>query len=477
MYGKSDKPRLGLVLLGCNRFFDLGEGTGNGSYPERGEKRAKWIYDRLKDDFNVTYTNIIYGSDDIINAMAAFDRDRVDFVVALFLSWTQDFAWNRFLRDMREIPILYVHPVDKEVTFGDTHNEDDFTAFLCHTGLVGSLEASGDNRRYSRKMFFEAVGEWEEIFTRIKTFGYASRVRTILRNSHFGLIDCYNEVMWSTYVDPYAMFMKAGPELHFLSIATLKDIISTVSNEKVNEVVNRLCEKYEVLLGVDKGKLLESVRATIGLELLASNNNLDLLILNDVDHVLLEQIGLRPGFYPLNPNTKKPLMVPEGDIGSGLALYTLALLSGKHVNYFEPFYIDPDKNYFVVGHAGPNDYTDPRGKMKISRDVRFEKSPYKHAGAPFAWYVFPPGIKTILHCSQRNGSFQFVAGKVEALPCEHFVASYSHGLLRPVGKSCTELARILIEIGVTQHFTLVDGDYIQQIRDLARMLDFDFFEV
>lgn len=477
MNRKNDKPRLGLVLLGCNRFVGLGKGGCDGSYAERCEKRAKWICDTLKVDLNITYTDIIYDSDDIIDAMEAFDRDRVDCVVALFMSWAQDFAWNRFLRDMRDVPVLYVHPIDKEVILGDTHDENSFTSFLFHAGLVGSLEASGDNRRYARRMFFNAVGTWDEIFARIKTFAYASHVRTILKNSHFGLIDCYNEVMWSTYVDPYALFMKAGPELHFLSVATLKDLISTVSNEKANEAVKKLWDRYEVLPGVDERKLLESVRATIGLELLADSKNLDLLVLNDVDYVLFEQIGLRPGFYPLHSNGNKTLMVPEGDIGSGLALYILSLFSGKHVNYFEPFYAVPDQNYLVVGHAGPNDYTDRQGTMKISRDVRFEKSPYKHAGAPFAWYVFPPGLKTMLHCSQRNGSFQLVASRVEALPCEHFIASYCHGLIRPVGKSCAELIQSLIEIGVTQHYMIVDGDYIQQIKDLATMLDFKFYEI
>ena len=124
--------------------------------------------------------------------------------------------------------------------------------------------------------------------------------------------------------------------------------------------------------------------------------------------------------------------MPEGDLGGGLATYILRLLSGGHVNFIEPFHIDLPGENFAAGHAGPNDYTD-EGVTLVSRDVRFAKSAWKHAGAPFAWHVFPAGRKTMLHCSQRRGRFLMAATLLDCLPCEPFLATYSHGLFRPVG--------------------------------------------
>lgn len=467
------KAKLGLLLMGCDRFYNLGVDTPEGSYHQRCRTRATQIVKDLDVSMDVVYDDIIYTTDQMSTLIRKFQWEQVDLVVALFLSWTQDRAWNTYLRDMPAIPTLYAHEI-RNVTLGDTHEDSEFTDFLCNAGLVATLQASGDNKRYQRPMMYQAVGTWKDIQSRILTLARAAVTRSMLQKAHFGLMDCYNEVMWSTYVDPYSLFMQVGPELHFLSVAELKDIVNEVNVQVVHKKVAALCAKYEVLPGVDEEKLIASVRATIALEQQAREHCLDLLVLNDVDDELLRQIGLRPGFYPLSVPSESCLMVPEGDVGSGIAMFALQTLSREHVNYLEPFYVDPKQRAIVAGHAGPNDYTDTKGLMKISRDVRFEKTSYQYAGAPFAWYTFPPGNKTMLHCSQRNGRFQFVVTQVEFLPCEHFIASYSHGIFRPKTQSCEELLEKLIYLGVTQHYLIAPGNHVESIRDLAAMLDFDF---
>ena len=192
--------------------------------------------------------------------------------------------------------------------------------------------------------------------------------------------------------------------------------------------------------------------------------------------LLFQHIGLRPGFWPTSPEVKT-LIVPEGDIGGGIACFALKLLTGGHVNYIEPFHIDLPNHGFDAGHAGPNDYTDPRGKCKISSDVRFAKTKWKYAGAPFAWYVFPEGEKTMLHCWQQTGKFQFVAAQIEAVHTDHFLATYSHSHFRPVGESCTELFTKLLRQGVTQHYGIVDGNVQAELQDLAMMMNFEFERV
>lgn len=171
------------------------------------------------------------------------------------------------------------------------------------------------------------------------------------------------------------------------------------------------------------------------------------------------------------------MVVPEGDIGSGIACMVLKLLTGGTVNYIEPFHVNLPQGWFDAGHAGPNDYTDTRGKCKISNDVRFAKTKWKYAGAPFAWYVFPEGRKTMLHCSQQTGRFQLVATQVDAVHTDHFLATYSHSHFKPVGENCTELFSHLLNQGVTQHYGIADGNVMDAVKDLAMMLDIEFKEV
>jgi L-arabinose isomerase len=66
---------------------------------------------------------------------------------------------------------------------------------------------------------------------------------------------------------------------------------------------------------------------------------------------------------------------------------------------------------------------------------------------------------------------------VESLPCEHFLATYSHGLFSPVGQSSEALFERLLRLGVTQHYGIVSGDIRDSLADLAGMLGFEYHQV
>lgn len=70
-----------------------------------------------------------------------------------------------------------------------------------------------------------------------------------------------------------------------------------------------------------------------------------------------------------------------------------------------------------------------------------------------------------------------VADAPSIIPCEHFLATYSHGLFRAIGQSNAELFEKLLKIGVTQHYGIASGDFTAELRDVARMLNFDFYSL
>ncbi len=64
-------------------------------------------------------------------AIDAFTLAKVDYVLAIYLSWAEDFAWIRFLRDMPPVPVLFAHCMREEINLRDTHDDDEFTEYLC----------------------------------------------------------------------------------------------------------------------------------------------------------------------------------------------------------------------------------------------------------------------------------------------------------------------------------------------------------
>ena len=472
---KFEKPKAGLLLIGSPRFRNLGEGLSRGSYSERKQSDVEAILASLKETIEIVFPGIVYQREELQQAMDLFYKNRVDFIIAEFLSWSEDFAWIRFLRDMPEVPILFVNTAKERMTFKSSVDENDFIDFLCAGTLVGSLEAAGSVPRIGRKNVRVILGSREEILGQIVQYSKAAKVRGVLRQANFGLLANFNEVMWSTYVDPYNLFARIGPELRFIPYSVMADEISEVSDAETRMYQKELKDMYRVMEDVQDDKFFASVRASLGIAKLAERLNIDAMIFNDIDPAMFKLIGLRPGFYHPSINRNLSVLVPEADIGGGTITFIMKLISGKHVSFIEPFHIEAADNTFAGGHAGPHDHNDPdyRQNVIIARDVRFAKTNYKYAGAPFAWYRIPPGRKTMAQLTENNGKYKMVCTLVDAIDGEHILASYSHGIFRPV-VPVKELFGRILQIGTTQHFALVDGDYLAELSMLAEMMGFEY---
>lgn len=475
---KFNKAKAGLLLIASPRFKNLGEGLSRGTYSDRKKGDMEEITGSLKESMDLVDPGIVYSREDMEKAMDLYFVEKVDLIIIEFLSWSEDFAWIRFLRDMPGVPMIFVNPMKGKMTFKDSLDEDDFIDFLCSGTLVGSLEASGSIPRIGRKDIKIVAGSRTEIQEEILVFSRAARVRSILRQSVFGLLANYNDLMWSTYIDPYNLFTRVGPEMKFISYSMLADEIGKVTDSETKIYKDELLSKYRMDDDVDDDKFSASARASLGLARIIEYNDIDGMVFNDLHPTLFELVGLRPGFYHPSINSNLSVLVPEADTGACIITYIMKLLSGKHVNFIEPFHVEADNNTFAAGHAGPNDHNDPAytDHVRIARDVRFAKTNYKYAGAPFAWYRIPEGRKTMAHFSENNGSYKLVCTQVDAISGEHILASYSHGVLKPL-IPVNEFFEKILNIGTTQHFALVEGDYRRELSILADIMGFEFHSI
>lgn len=473
----SRKPKIGMLFIGAERFRPLGKDTEGGTYEERKETEYRQYLECINTFADTVCCGMVYTREQAEAAAFHFQKEKADCIVAIFMSWAEDYAWISFLRSITsDIPIMLASVVRDGISITDTHDENQFMDFLSAGALVGFLEASGSVRRFKKDNMQIEIGVLSEIGEKIRIFASAAKAKSMLKETTICLLSCYNEAMYSTYVDPYNVYMKIGARLKFLSVADLSSEVEGISEEYVNDTVRGLSERYRIHPSVDTEKFAASVRATLAMEKLAKAEGTDLLVLNDIDTTLFRHIGLRPGFSPLDTENTM-VTVPEGDIGGGLAVYILKILSGQSANFIEPFYINKTTNTFAAGHAGPNDYTAKKENVIIARDERFAKSGWKYAGAPFAWYVFPEGEKTMLHMSEENGRMKMVATLVECLPTKHYLASYSHADFRPVTISCEELFRRIASAGANQHFGIAPGNVLPELEELSKIMDFDFYKI
>ena len=473
---KIRKPKAGLLLVASPRFKNL-YGPKRGTYGERTEAAVKEIMATM-DFLALVYTGITYEREDAEKAMQAFFSEKVDFVIVEFLSWSEDFAWIHFLRDMPEIPIIFTNVAKDKMTFETTLDEDDFVDYLCAGTLVGSLEASGSISRVPRKSVKVIMGTRAEVTERLKVYARAALARAILRRSNVGLMANMNEAMWSTYFDNYDLFTKIGPEIHYLPYSDYGSIISELPEADVKAWCDDLQERYKMMPDVEYDKFRGCVEASLALKVMAERNDIDVMVYNDIDQATFRTAGCRAGFYHRWFNENVSVLVPEADIGAGLITYVMKIISGGHVNFLEPFHIEDDLGTFAGGHAGPNDHNDPAWQQNvvIARDVRFAKTNWKHAGAPFAWYRISPGLKTMAQLVECDGKYKLVCSLIESLPGKHLLATYTHSIFRP-RVPAKRLFEEILKIGTTQHFAIVDGDWTAQLEDFAEIMGFEFHNI
>ena len=115
---KIRKPKAGLLLVASPRFKNL-SGPKRGTYGEKKEAVSRQIVESLN-FIDIEYPGIVYEREDAQRAMDLFYNAKVDFIIAEFLSWSEDFAWIRFLRDCPDIPVIFVNVAKDRMAFETT---------------------------------------------------------------------------------------------------------------------------------------------------------------------------------------------------------------------------------------------------------------------------------------------------------------------------------------------------------------------
>ena len=123
---------------------------------------------------------------------------------------------------------------------------------------------------------------------------------------------------------------------------------------------------------------------------MARMSDSDILVFNDIDQAMFRLVGLRAGFYHPWFNENISVLVPEADTGAGLICYILKLLSGRHVNFLEPFHIESEFGTFAGGHAGPNDHNDSSWQgngHRTRRALRQNRLPLRRSSVRMVSYL------------------------------------------------------------------------------------------
>ena len=465
------KPRVGTLLLSSGWFHDVG--MQSDQLTRAIDRAAAEIVERLTAHVEVVFPREVHSLDEAHKAVEAFNRSDIDLLLVCYLTWTEDQPLQAVIDRIKPTPILLWCFTPFE-TLPEVVNSEQM---LLSSGGVGALQSSGLLRRRDMSCGFVLGGcRDDRVMDQIINSARAAATRSDLRLLNIGIIPSPCDQMSTTFVDDFKLRNELGPSLKYFSIQQYKEVIDGISDDAIQPVLKDIRNTYRVASEIAEESLSLSLRASLALDRLAVDHQLGAIALNDVSDELHQRIGLRPGLRLPGMFQKEDLVVAmEADVGAAVAMYIARRISGKPCLYAEPLTYDLATNTLVMGHAGLLDAAIAAGPEQIRIIPDFEyKNSDRYPGA-VNHFVGDLGQVTLTNCVYNGRSFQMVALRGESVGTSWVLQEgYSHMAIRPQ-IAVEDFFRRNFEIGVSQHWIVVHGDWCDQLQKLCSMSSMDFY--
>jgi hypothetical protein len=288
-------------------------------------------------------------------AVNLFLSEDVDAVMLCFAVWSEDEYLLPFRKLMEIVPsIEWVN-----TPYAKPPMKSGIMEIIRNSGIVGSFMSFGVNRmmgsspRYVFGSTEDAGSEVGRPFEEIEKFARAASVHNKLKTVKLGVLPCRNGQMIVTYVDEFQLHAKIGPWVEYISVMQLKKAADSVPDRDVGDYVEKVKSSFSIDQRVNDENLFSSARASLGMEKIMNDMEIDGLALSDLNPELLEVMDLRPVLYPETLAKSNKVVGNEGDLGGTTAMVILHALTGKPVMFTEIFNVDTQDNVINTGHAGP----------------------------------------------------------------------------------------------------------------------------
>jgi L-arabinose isomerase len=463
------KPKLGVVFFAARWFEEvvLGSNSSAKAFSRFINEDTSKIKEALSEACMVVDCPIVTSMEKARESVRRLFSEDVDAVLLCFVVWSED----EYLLPFRDIMKVKPAIMWAYIPYKRAPSKSDIMTLFRNSGIVSSFEGFGVMEKLGIKPAY-VVGSSQdrETFNKIISFSRAARVYKELKMAKLGILPYRNDQMIVTYVDEFRLYTQIGPKVDYLSVLQLKKTSEGISGDEVTSYVKKIRSEFKIDKRVTEKQLYESARASLGMEKLINDHNLDGLALGDLNPELHEVMGLRPCLYPESLARSEKVVGIEGDLGGTTGMLILQRLASNPVMFTEMFNYDPVENTVVAGHAGPSNYllADEKSGISITPDYELMDSV---TGTLGVWMEFigKPGRVTVLNFMCTNDNFQMTVLGGESLGGQKRVDGYPHFYIR-IDPPVNEFINTIAEHGVTHHWAVVHGDFREELKALSGML-------
>jgi len=472
----NSKPRLGAALLISDWFIETAgiDGTTNDEYAALGkqlEEDVDKILSALRAHFDVVSNGLIATEKEAQTASDAFNAEKVDAIIIVHVMWSNDFPLIRIMRECGDIPaMLWCYNPFKRLP--ETMGMNDlFRA----SGSVGMLQGSAPMKKHEFDFeFCFGAPEDECLKQKLSDFAGALCLKRELKTCRVGQIGPQCECMTGTYVDEIRLRKTFGISVIPISVARLAEEADSVPEEKVDQFAEELKSGFRIT-DVDDDALNASAKATLAVEKLVLDEDLDIVSMEDLDEEMHALLKTRPSLWTETMTERGTVVVMERDTISGVGMYICSALMGSPSMYGEIFTCDMSENAIVFGHAGMHDPRVAGSEVTIIKDMEY----YQTDETAGAWrkFIAKPGDVTLVSMFSDRDGYRVVSFKGYVEPgVDKMPFGFSHAFIR-CEKDLDHLYENLVRNGLTQHFSLCWGDIGEKLRMFCRLMRIEYVEL
>lgn len=464
----NSKIKIGIVFFIAKWFEEvvLGKDETSKEFVNMLQKDSKRIIERLSKSGEVVETPLVTSIEKAREASKKLIVADVDCVIYCFLLWSED-EYLLVFRDLMKIKpsILWGYvPYRKAPSISNS-----MTLFR-NSGIVGTFEGFGVIKRMGIDYFYVTGSiEDESTFRKINEILEAAKMYTELKNIKIGILPYRNDQMIVTYVDEFRLYSQIGPSVDYISVLQLKEASDAIPDKNIRDYIREIKSKFKIKYNINDDNIIKSARASLGLEKIIFDNNLDALALSDLNPELHRVLGLRPVLYPEKLAASNKVVGNEGDLGATTGMCILRRLTGNPVMFAEIFNIDIEDNSIVAGHAGPSNYLmADKDCVTITPDYELMNATTDIDGV-WMEFIGKPGKVTILNFICKNDNFQLTALTGKSIGKELRLEGYPHYHVQ-LDSSLMDFLDSNAKNGTSHHWSIVQGDVKNHLSLLADML-------
>jgi L-arabinose isomerase len=353
-------------------------------------------------------------------------------------------------------------------------DDADFDLIMVNSGMAGVPEMTSALLRMNRPFWVvtshidDPVGKQE-----LAEYIQAAGILTRLKKARIAIIGHAFEGMTDLMIDQLSLRKEVGPICWPVEPEKISVAMDAIPDAEVNALAAKERSRYTIDM---EATLFErSCRLALALEKVLRDGNYDALASFDQVWLTDPRVGIIPSY---GTGRLCEIGLPtstEADITTLSAMLMLQELAGQ-ATFLENYIIDFDRDAMILSHDG---HGNPAMAASPS-DVAVKHSIYYQGvhgfGAGFE-FSYAPGAVTNLALVNVGGRWRLIVAEGESIAIQPRPVAAPQMLFKPKMLGISDWCNAWLMAGAPHHMALAYGHLGDKLRRLAKLGNWDYFEV